>query len=86
MEGSVKVVFASEEGDEMIFATLKPPEIFAELALIDGVPRSASIQTLEPTTVLMFSRVALLGVMSKEHAVTDLDRFRSCRQSIIGRR
>lgn len=45
-EGRVKVIFASAEGDEMILATLQPPEVFGELARIDGGPRSASIQTL----------------------------------------
>jgi CRP-like cAMP-binding protein len=71
-EGSVKVIFASEEGDEMILATLRPPEIFGELALVDGGPRSASIKTLEPTTVLALSRAALLDLMSREPAVTDV--------------
>src|SRR5919202_3683038 len=40
-EGRVKVIFASAEGDEMILATLQPPDVFGELALIDGGPRSA---------------------------------------------
>jgi CRP-like cAMP-binding protein len=71
-EGRVKVVFASEDGDEMILATLQPPEVFGELALIDGGPRSASIQTLEPTTVLTLARATLLDLMSRQPAVTDV--------------
>jgi CRP/FNR family transcriptional regulator, cyclic AMP receptor protein len=39
-EGRVKVVFTSEDGSEMILATLQPPDVFGELALIDGGPRS----------------------------------------------
>ena len=35
-DGRVKVIFASADGDEMILATLQPPDIFGELALIDG--------------------------------------------------
>ncbi|MGH3549688.1 MAG: Crp/Fnr family transcriptional regulator [Pseudonocardiaceae bacterium] len=72
VEGRVKVVFASEDGDEMILAALQPPDVFGELALIDGGPRSASIQTLEPTTVLTLTRATLLGLMSRHPAVTDL--------------
>jgi CRP-like cAMP-binding protein len=70
--GRVKVVFASQEGDEMILATLQPPDVFGELALIDGGPRSASIQTLEPTTVLTLTRATLLDLMSRQPAVTDV--------------
>lgn len=71
-EGRVKVIFASEDGDEMILATLQPPDVFGELALIDGGPRSASIQTLEPTTVLTLTRETLLGLMSRQPGVTDV--------------
>jgi CRP-like cAMP-binding protein len=71
-EGRVKVIFASAEGDEMILATLQPPDVFGELALIDGGPRSASIQTLEPTAVLTLSRATLLDLMARHPAVTDL--------------
>ncbi|HXT45235.1 MAG TPA: Crp/Fnr family transcriptional regulator [Pseudonocardiaceae bacterium] len=71
-EGRVKVIFASEDGDEMILATLQPPNFFGELALIDGGPRSASIQTLEPTTVLTLTRATLLDLMARRPAVTDL--------------
>ena len=71
-EGRVKVIFASEDGDEMILATLQPPHFFGELALIDGGPRSASIQTLEPTAVLTLTRATLLDLMARQPAVTDL--------------
>lgn len=71
-EGRVKVIFASEDGDEMILATLAPPDVFGELALIDGGPRSASIQTLEPTTVLTLTRGTLLDLMSRQPGVTDV--------------
>ncbi|MGH4025153.1 MAG: Crp/Fnr family transcriptional regulator [Pseudonocardiaceae bacterium] len=71
-DGRVKVIFASEEGDEMIMATLQPPDVFGELALIDGGPRSASIQTLEPTTVLTLTRATLLDLMSRHPEVTDV--------------
>jgi CRP/FNR family transcriptional regulator, cyclic AMP receptor protein len=71
-EGRVKVIFASEDGDEMILATLQPPDVFGELALIDGGPRSASIQTLEPTTVLTLTRATLLNLMSRQPGVTDV--------------
>src|SRR5205823_11842634 len=50
-EGRVKVIFASEDGDEMILATLQAPNFCGELCLSAGGPRWASTETLEPTTV-----------------------------------
>jgi CRP/FNR family transcriptional regulator, cyclic AMP receptor protein len=71
-EGRVKVIFVSADGDEMILATLQPPDVFGELALIDGGPRSASIQALEPTAVLTLTRATLLDLMSRQPGVTDV--------------
>lgn len=71
VEGRVKVVVTSPDGGEMILATLSPPDVFGELALIDGGPRSASIQTLEPTRVLTLTRATLFELMSRQPEVTD---------------
>lgn len=70
-EGRVKLVFTSEEGEELVLATLRPPEVFAELALIDGGSRSAAVQALEATSVLTLDRTSLVGLMASEPAVTD---------------
>src|SRR5579859_3113417 len=72
MDGRVKVFVTSEEGDEMILATLRPPDVFGELALIDGGPRSASIQALEPSSVLTLTRATLLGILSRRPAVNEV--------------
>ena len=64
VEGVVKVFVPSEEGDEMVLITLSAPEVFGEVALIDGGPRSASAEALEPTTVLMLTREVLLEVLA----------------------
>ncbi len=72
MDGRVKVVVVSEEGTEMILATLQPPDVFGELAVIDGGSRSASIQALEPTTLLTLTRATLLDLLSKQPAVSEV--------------
>jgi CRP-like cAMP-binding protein len=72
MDGRVKVATISEDGDEMILATLQPPDVFGELALIDGGPRSASIQTLEPTTALTLTRATLLDLVSRQPQVSEV--------------
>ena len=71
VEGLVKVFVTSEEGDEMVLVTLPSPETFGELALIDGGPRSASAETLEPTSVLSLTRSTLLEVMHEHPELTE---------------
>jgi CRP/FNR family cyclic AMP-dependent transcriptional regulator len=71
VEGLVKVVLTSDEGDEMVLATLGAHQSIGELAVIDGAPRSASVITVEPTTVLMLARPRLLELLVAEHAVLD---------------
>src|SRR5687767_9903532 len=56
IEGRIKVVVTSEDGDEMLLVTLGPGDVFGEIAVIDGEPRSASAETLEETNVLMLTR------------------------------
>lgn len=70
-EGLVKVIFATEEGDEMVLATLQPPEVFGELAVVDQAPRSASVMAVEPTRALLLSRSRLQEVMRSSPPVVD---------------
>ena len=42
VSGDVKISLPSEEGDEAILATIGPGDVFGELALLDGAPRSAT--------------------------------------------
>ncbi|MGH3694135.1 MAG: Crp/Fnr family transcriptional regulator [Pseudonocardiaceae bacterium] len=71
IEGLVKVVFASERGDEMVLNIMGPGEIFGELALLDGSPRSASIVVLQLTSVFVLPRGQLLELMSSNPALAD---------------
>ncbi|MFN2388372.1 MAG: Crp/Fnr family transcriptional regulator [Actinomycetota bacterium] len=65
------MVVTSEAGVEMVLATLGPTETFGELALIDGGERSASAETLAPTTALVLARATLLDVVREHPALTD---------------
>jgi CRP/FNR family transcriptional regulator, cyclic AMP receptor protein len=55
LKGSVKVVQASEDGREKILDILGPGEIFGELAMLDGHPRSATVTTCESTELASIS-------------------------------
>jgi CRP/FNR family transcriptional regulator, cyclic AMP receptor protein len=59
-DGIVKIVLVSEDGDEMVLATLGVADTFGELALIDGGPRSASARAVEPTTLFALPRESFL--------------------------
>jgi len=56
IEGRVKVVLDAESGEEAVIAILGPGDCFGELSLIDGEPRSATVETLEAVQTLSLSR------------------------------
>jgi len=48
--GMAKVTKAAERGEaEAVLAILKPGSSFGEISLIDGLPSSANVTTMEPT-------------------------------------
>jgi CRP/FNR family transcriptional regulator/CRP/FNR family cyclic AMP-dependent transcriptional regulator len=55
-EGRVKVTKESQDGREKIMNFLDAGSFFGDMALLDAAPRSASVQTLEPTRLLALSR------------------------------
>jgi CRP/FNR family transcriptional regulator, cyclic AMP receptor protein len=69
--GLLKVVVTSEEGEEMVLVTLGPGEALGELAVVDGGPRSASAEALEPTEVLVITRDTLLELAARDRALTE---------------
>jgi CRP/FNR family cyclic AMP-dependent transcriptional regulator len=71
VEGLVKVMVTSEEGEEMVLVTLRPGDTFGELSLVDGGPRSASAEAVEATRVLIITRSVLLELLEKHPSLTD---------------
>ena len=69
--GLVKVVVTSEEGEEMVLVTLGPGEALGELAVVDGGPRSASAEALEPTSALLITRPVLLELAARDPTLTE---------------
>lgn len=54
--GQVRIYVMGDEGQEMSVVLDGPGDIFGELAVIDGLPRSASVVALEDTIVLTLGR------------------------------
>jgi len=64
-EGRVKVVKSSDDGREKIMDFLEEGNFFGEMSLLDQLPRSASVETLEPVRLLALSRNDFLEVLRK---------------------
>jgi CRP-like cAMP-binding protein len=69
--GRVKVMVGSAEGEEMVLATLGPHETFGELALVDGGERSATVEVIEATDLLVLTRTAFFDLLHQRPALVD---------------
>lgn len=56
VSGRVKICAHSVEGKELILNLIKPGEVFGEISLIDGEPRTADAVALEPCQLLVLER------------------------------
>lgn len=65
LEGRVKVSLQSEEGKEAILSILGAGEVFGEMSLFDGEPRSATVTAMEPCRFLVLRRQSLLPFLEK---------------------
>lgn len=55
-EGSVKVELMNAEGKELTLTILTPYQFLGELALLDDVPRSATVVSMEPSVLLSVNK------------------------------
>ena len=69
--GEVKISLPSETGEEAILATLRAGDVFGELALLDGAPRSASATALSPTETVVLPRDRFRELIATEAGVRD---------------
>ena len=68
--GQVKIVLPSDTGEEAMLAVLEPGEFFGELALFDGLPRSATVVACENAEVLVLHRDDFLAFVSNNPEVS----------------
>jgi CRP/FNR family cyclic AMP-dependent transcriptional regulator len=69
--GQVKISLPSETGEEAILATLGAGDVFGELALLDGAPRSATATALAATEAVILPRDRFRDLVATEPAVRD---------------
>jgi CRP/FNR family transcriptional regulator, cyclic AMP receptor protein len=71
MTGAIKIMIPSDAGEEAILATLRSGDVFGELAVLDGAPRSATATALEPSETLVLPRAQFRELLDKEPAIRD---------------
>lgn len=71
VSGEVKISLPSETGDEAILATLRAGDVFGELALLDGAPRSASATALTLLETVVLPRDRFRELIATEAGVRD---------------
>ena len=69
--GAVKITLPSETGEEAILTTLRPGEVFGELSLLDGAPRSATAIALEPTETIVLQQDRFRQLLTTEPTIRD---------------
>jgi CRP-like cAMP-binding protein len=70
-EGEVEVLAPSPEAEEVedVVAVLKPGELFGEMALVEGEPRSATVRAKGPAKLIRLKKEYFDEMMTKEHAI-----------------
>jgi CRP-like cAMP-binding protein len=71
LEGSVKLVVCSRDGELIELHRHDAPATFGELALLDGGPRSASAEAVVRSTVLVVTRPELLALLRNNDQVAE---------------
>jgi CRP/FNR family cyclic AMP-dependent transcriptional regulator len=71
LEGAVKLVVRSRDGELVELVRHDPPAFFGELAVLDGGPRSATAEAVQRSTLLVVTREELLWLLRAEEQVAE---------------
>ena len=66
LSGGVRIGASSPEGKEVVLNTIHPGEVFGEIALIDGVERTADAVAMEATELLILDRKDFLPYLENQ--------------------
>lgn len=69
IDGSVKISTSSASGKEMIISVMRPGDVFGEIALLDGQPRTADAGAIEPTELFLVRRADFLSFLRDQPAL-----------------
>jgi len=69
--GEVRITVPSADGKEVALALIGPGDVFGEIAVLDGGPRTAGAVVVRPARLLAVERRDLLAVMARHPAVAE---------------
>ncbi len=64
-EGWVKAYAENSRGEEVVLNEFGPGESFGEMSLVDGRPRSATIEAIQPTRLLRLRQESFLNILTQ---------------------
>jgi len=71
VSGEVKIAVPSESGEEAILTTLREGDVFGELAILDGAPRSATAAALVACETVVLPRDRFRELVATEPGIRD---------------
>jgi CRP-like cAMP-binding protein len=66
--GRLRVVSSSAHGEELVLTTVGPGEAIGELSVLDGLPRSAGVDAMEASTLLVVPASAVRDLLDADPA------------------
>jgi CRP/FNR family transcriptional regulator, cyclic AMP receptor protein len=69
LSGLVRVNVYSLAGRQVSFRDIHPGDVFGELSAIDGKPRSASVESLQPSTLMVMPQTVFLDMLRAHPSV-----------------
>jgi CRP-like cAMP-binding protein len=66
VEGSLKAMTTSREGDDVVFEVMGPGDVFGESAMMGDVGRTQTVRTIDPACLLVIDRRDLFAFL-REH-------------------
>jgi CRP-like cAMP-binding protein len=66
LDGLIRIWIGNEAGKELTLSLQEPGDAFGEIALLDGLPRTANATALEETEVLTIRRADFLSVLESD--------------------
>lgn len=70
IHGKVKISRVSDDGKEVILTLLSDSDFFGEMALLDGLARSANVTAMEDTEMFLIQRNDFLNLLEEHPEVT----------------
>lgn len=69
VSGRIRILLGHTDGREHVLAIVEPGGLFGEAACFDGVPYSTTAVTVQPSTIRVFAREAMLEAMRTQPEV-----------------